>query len=204
MEEIILSHGAVFMGMMMEGELALITASIAVYEDYLSFPIVIVVALIATQLTDWFHFYIGRFAAENYLHKRPLLSRKLKKVNKWILRYPILVLFGYRFMYGFRTLLPVAIGLSSVSMARFAFFSLLSAIAWVGCYSFLGFYFGEIFQHFFSQYKGLEAYVLLGVIAIVSILFLSRIAYRLYWKKKIQQERKNHKDRLSSNVAASH
>ena len=177
---------AQFVGMMLEGEISLVAAAIAVYQGVLSMPGVIIVALIGTQLTDWSHFWIGKYAEKKILTRKPNLARKVHRVSQYIDKHPYFFLIVYRFIYGFRTVLPVAIGLSKISVAKFAVFSLLSTLLWACTYAALGYYFGEAIQPHIAWIKHHELQLLLGgVLLIVSAYLLHETVKRNKRKKEM-------------------
>ncbi len=191
---------ALFIGMLIEGELALLATAFAVHQVPMTIPLIILVATVAIQLTDWFHFWVGRFAAVKFLTKRPGLSRRVKRVSTWINRYPNLFLIIYRYIYGFRTVLPIAIGLSEISIYRFAIFSLISAIIWATSYTLLGYYLGETIIKHIAFVKQYEWYIIIGIILLIILLFLGRQAYRWHRGQKIKRLREEHRRSLEQQV----
>ncbi len=189
-----LAYLGVLTGTFLEGELTLISAAIAVHMGHIQMPGVILMAILGVQLTDWFHFLLGRYVGKKFLEGRPKTARKIKRVNRWIDRYPYRVLLSYRFMYGFRTVLPVAIGLSSISLSRFAVFSLLSAVLWACIYTALGYFLGSyILPHFqYLEHHSLEILLgLVGVAAIVALIRMIHLRRRLYRLRNRHQRNAN-------------
>jgi membrane protein DedA with SNARE-associated domain len=50
---------------------------------------------------------------------------------------------AYRFMYGFRVVLPLVFGMSEIPTRRFALFSLISTALWLSALGMLGSWLGE-------------------------------------------------------------
>ena len=175
---------AQFVGMLLEGEISLIAASIAVYQGILTMPGVLIVALIGTQLTDWSHFWMGKYAEKKILSKKPKLAQKVQRVSQYIDKYPYFFLVVYRFIYGFRTVLPIAIGLSKISKSTFAVFSLISTIIWACFYAALGYYFGETVQPHIAWIKHHELQLLIAGVLLIGIVYLSHETLKRYKRKK--------------------
>ena len=64
---------------------------------------------------DRFYFFIGRLKGKTFLHRRPSWETKVERVLNLFDRYRTLVVLGFRFMYGLRTVTPFAFGLSGNS-----------------------------------------------------------------------------------------
>jgi membrane protein DedA with SNARE-associated domain len=124
----IILYLTVFFGCFFEGETVLITSAFAAHRGYLKIFVVMVIALAAIQSWDWIWFIIGRKRGKRLLERLPKLNEKAKKIDYLLQKYPTPVLLGYRFLYGFRTAVPLAIGMSSISKQRFLTFSLINTI----------------------------------------------------------------------------
>lgn len=61
------------------------------------------------------------------------------------------LLFLYRFMYGFRIVLPLLFGLSNVPIAQFALYSLTSTIVWIFIFSLLSYFFSGLLLHLIQE-----------------------------------------------------
>lgn len=175
---------ALFLGTFLEGEATLIAAGFASHRKLLDPYIVAFVALMGVQATDWFHFLLGRYAGNRFLEKRPWLKLKLSKMNNYILRNPRMILFGYRFMYGTRTVLPPAIGMSGIPIRKFALFSLLGATCWSVIYTLLGYFAGHTMTLLFGEIKRYEWPVIISIL-ILGVIFLvyKRVKFKYHFSK---------------------
>jgi membrane protein DedA with SNARE-associated domain len=138
-----------------EGETALITSSFAAHRGYLEIFPVMVIALLATQSWDWLWFIVGRKKGRQFLEKRPKLNEKAEKIHNLLLKYPTPLLLGYRFLFGFRTAVPLVIGMSSIPVRRFLTFSLINTITWDLIFSSAGYFFGAFLA---ANWKRIEYY----------------------------------------------
>ncbi len=151
----IMLYSAVFLGCFFEGETSLITSSFAAHRGYLEIFIVMFIALAATQSWDWLWFTVGRRSGKRFLEKRPKLDQKVKRIDCLLRKNPTPVLLGYRFLFGFRTAVPLVIGMSSISKQKFLAFSLINTILWDILFSSVGYFFGAFLK---ANWKRIEDY----------------------------------------------
>jgi membrane protein DedA with SNARE-associated domain len=178
--QIIFIYLGILAGVCLEGEIVIIASSFAAHEGYLNIFLIIALSIIVTLSTDWFYFFLGRFKGRKVLEKRPKLRKHSSRINYYVEKYPTLILLSYRFLYGFRILTPLMIGMSRIRFAKFAVFSTFMTIVWVTVMSSIGYFFGNLFNGNMKEFKHIELYVFLGVFALwltfilVSILMQKR------------------------------
>ena len=112
------------------GFVGLMSAGVLSFMGKLDLTLSIAVAFIANFLGDMMLFYLARYHKHdvfNYLrqHRRKLaLSHLLmKKYGSW-------VIFIQKFVYGIKTLIPIAIGLSKYNLPRFTILNLSASLIW--------------------------------------------------------------------------
>ncbi len=171
----------VFTGCFFEGETSLTTSAFAAHRGYLEIFIVMLVALAATQSWDWIWFTIGRKKGKSLLAGKPGLREKSQKINRLLFKYPIPVLLFYRFFYGFRTAVPLAIGMSSITKKRFLFFSLLNTIIWDIMFSSLGYFFGAFLKANWKRIEHYEIEIMVSMVfvGVITGLYLMRRSKRM-------------------------
>ena len=167
----------VFLGVFFEGETTLTTASFAAHRGHLEIIIVMIIALVATQSWDWIWFFVGRKSGKSYLEKKPKLYKKVKKIDTLLTKNPVPVLLGYRFLYGFRTTVPLVIGMSSISKRKFFIFSLINTIIWDILFSSLGYYFGAFLKANWKRIEDFE-FEIMGSIIIAGVIVGFLLRYR--------------------------
>lgn len=87
--------------------------------------------------------------------KKAKLNQKVQKIDTILKKNPIPVLLGYRFLFGFRTAVPLVIGMSSISKRKFLTFSLINTILWDIMFSSVGYFFGAFLK---ANWKRIEDY----------------------------------------------
>ncbi len=170
---------AVVAGTFIEGEAALLAGAFMANQGYLTFVGVVLAAMAGSQITDWMYFLLGRTKGTQLLNKRPAWKQKTLKVNQFVEKYPIAILFLYRFMYGFRTVIPLVIGLSSISVWRFWLIGMLGTICWSLSFATLGFWLGKAVDQYLAQLNTYKWPLLVGAAVLVAF-----IAWGINWKKR--------------------
>ena len=122
------------------GFVALMGAGVLSYTGHMDLTTSLVVAFTANFLGDMMLFYMGRYHKKEVIaymhkHKRKLaLSHILmKKRGSW-------VIFLQKYVYGIKTLIPLAIGITKYDLKKFAILNLFASALWalvVGIGSFM-------------------------------------------------------------------
>jgi len=113
-------YWALLIGTFLEGETILIIGGFAAHRGYLSLTLVILAAFAGTLAGDQFFFFIGRKKGKAFLDKRPSWKPNIEKVHVLLDRYQTLLILGFRFLYGLRTVTPFVIGMSRVKTGNIA------------------------------------------------------------------------------------
>jgi membrane protein DedA with SNARE-associated domain len=160
----ILLYMVVFTGCFFEGETTLITSAYASHRGHLEILTVMILAIIASQAWDWIWFSIGRKRGNIFLAQKPKLQLKAKKVKSLLEKYPIPILLGYKFLFGFRTAVPLTIGMSSIKTRTFTILSLVNTVLWDILYSSLGYFFGVFLKANWKEIERFEFETLIGIV----------------------------------------
>lgn len=160
----LLLYSVVFTGCFFEGETTLITSAYASHRGHLEIAAVMILAVIASQCWDWMWFTIGRRKGNKFLAQKPKLQLKAKRIKGMLEKYPVPILLGYKFLFGFRTAVPLAIGMSSIKTRTFTIFSLINTILWDFLYSSLGYFFGVILKANLKEIEKYEFEILVGIV----------------------------------------
>ena len=79
-----------------------------------------------------------------------------------------ILLFVYRFMYGFRIVLPALFGVRGIPPWKFGLFSLIATSVWVAIFGTLGYYFSDWIM---QKVKGFQEYGWVGILLVVALVF---------------------------------
>jgi membrane protein DedA with SNARE-associated domain len=148
MEEFLYNYGylALAIGTFLEGETAILVASSLVHSGFFKGPYTVVFGFFGSFISDWLYFIIGKLNGRYFIEKRPALKEKLKPTQKFFRTHRLQILFSYRFLYGFRVLLPLLIGMSDVRPLQFLGYSLAAGLVWASIVSTVGYVAGQAFD----------------------------------------------------------
>lgn len=137
----------IFLWCILEGEMALILGGIFAHEGHVNLAMIVFVAGLGGFVGDQIYFYIGRYNKKYIQKKLKTQRRKFAVAHLLLQRFGWPIIFVQRYMYGFRTVIPMSIGITRYSSKKFAFINLLSAWVWAAITILLAWYFGgQIWQ----------------------------------------------------------
>jgi len=127
----------------LEGELGLVMAGIMSHTGDMFLPIALIVGALGGFVGDQIYFYIGRYN-KKYIHDKLRSQRRKFAIAHLLLKkYGWPLIFVQRYLYGMRTVIPMAIGLTKYSGRQFAIINFISALFWAGLTIIPAYYFGE-------------------------------------------------------------
>ena len=163
---------AVFVGAFLEGETILALAGLAAYRDYLDFRLVVLTALFAGFLGDQFYFFLGRYRGQAILARFPDFQERAHKFDAMLSRWHAPLIIGIRFMYGFRIVGPIMLGMGRVAAWKFVAYNFIGAAIWAPLIAGIGYKFGEVVETVLGNMKRYEIYVFGAVLLIGVIAFM--------------------------------
>lgn len=132
-----------FVWSIMEGETGLVMAGVLSHTGDMNLWLSIFVAGLGGFVGDQIYFYIGRFN-KKYIHKiMHKQRRKFALAHLLLKKYGWPVIFIQRYLYGMRTVIPMAIGLTRYSAKKFALINFISAMIWAAVTIIPAYIFGE-------------------------------------------------------------
>ena len=170
----------------LEGELGLVMAGIMSHTGDMFLPIALMVGAFGGFVGDQIYFYIGRFN-KKYIHDKLRSQRRKFAIAHLLLKkYGWPLIFVQRYMYGMRTVIPMAIGLTKYSSRDFAIINFVSAIFWAALTIIPAYYFGEELLKLLAWIKAHWYFAIPLVITIIgSISFMfNRIEKNLLEKRR--------------------
>jgi membrane protein DedA with SNARE-associated domain len=173
-------YAAITIGTFFEGETILILGGLAAHQGYLELPWVISCAFAGTLFGDQLYFYIGRIKGHSTLEKRPHWKSRSERVLRLLHKHQILLILGFRFLYGMRTITPFLIGVSRVSPTRFLILNIIGALVWATAIGILGYVFGQTLEILIGDIKKYELFIFLGLVVSGSLTWL---IYYLFSKR---------------------
>lgn len=157
-------YAALFIGALLEGETLLILAGFAAHQGHLQLHWVIGIALLGGFLGDQIYFWLGRRHGGWVLSHFPQLAPVFERTNSLIERYHEVLIVGVRFLYGLRTVGPMAFGMSAVPAWRFVLFNALGATIWAAGIGGAGYLFGQAMELWLHDLKRIEEVLLSAIL----------------------------------------
>ncbi|MFA6760808.1 MAG: DedA family protein [Sulfuricurvum sp.] len=171
-------YAVLFLWSVLEGELGLIMAGIMSHTGDMFLPFAIVVGGFGGFVGDQIYFYIGRFN-KKYIQKKINSHRtKFALAHLLLNKYGWPIIFAQRYMYGMRTITPMAIGLTKYSARQFAIINFISAMAWAAITIIPAYFFGE---HLLEGIKWIKAHWYFALPLLVAF-----VAFIIYNLKKLE------------------
>ena len=112
------------------GFLALMGAGVLSYTGHMDLATSMAVAFTANFIGDMVLFYLGRYNKKDvmaYMHRH---RRKLALSHILMKKHGSWVIFLQKYVYGIKTLIPLAIGLTKYSIKKFTILNLLASALW--------------------------------------------------------------------------
>ncbi len=128
------------------GMVAIIAAGVLSFMGKMDIKLSIMIAFIANTLGDSLLFYLSRYSKEEiypYIKKH---RRKIALCHLLMKQHGDKIVFIQKFIYGIKTLIPLAIGLTKYSFLKFNILNVISAFIWAILLGYGSYMFGDIFQ----------------------------------------------------------
>ena len=165
---------ALFLGTFFEGETILVLAGFLAFRGYMQLEYVIAVAFLGSYAGDQLWYFLGRRHGRKLLARKPRWQQMGDKALEHVRRRPDVWVLSFRFVYGLRTVMPVAIGLSGYPPLRYLILNGIGAIVWALALGFAAFHFGAVLEGMLGNLKRYELMVLGALLAIGGLLWLRR------------------------------
>ncbi len=152
------------------GFVALVVAAILSYGGELNIFITIIVAGTANFIGDQFLFTIAR---KNKAQAKKMMQKHRRKIamsHLLMRKYGTWVIFFQKYIYGIKTLIPLAMGLTKYDYKKFIFFNALATTLWALIVGVSSYMLGELVYTYIEEFKTYG-------LAIVAIILLTVFYY---------------------------
>lgn len=165
MEDLIRDWGyiALFLYSFGGGFVGLVFAGVLSYAGDLNIYISMLVAGTSNFLGDQFLFTLAR---KNKMYAKEMMGkygRKVALAHVMMRKYGSFVVFLQKYVYGIKTLIPLAMGLTKYSATRFIVFNILATFIWSIVVGYASFTAGEYILGAADEFK----YIGLGIVAVI-------------------------------------
>lgn len=194
MEQYLIEYGptlgyfVLLLGSFVEGESVVLTAGFFAFKEYLSLPVIILVAFLGSTAADQLSFFIGRIYGPGWIERKPALKAKADIAFRLLKKHNIWFIMGFRFVYGIRTISPFVIGASGINVKRFAILNIIAAAIWsvLSCCAgyLLGYFFADNIDYAIEQ-----AIKYQKITISIIVLGVAGVATYYYFKKRRSQKK---------------
>jgi membrane protein DedA with SNARE-associated domain len=157
---------AVFVGAFLEGETILALAGLAAYRGYLDFMLVTLIALFAGFIGDQFYFWLGRRKGQQILQRFPDAQARADRFDALLARWHAPLIVAIRFMYGFRIVGPVLLGMGRVPAWKFLVYNFIGAAIWAPLIAGLGYLFGNVVETLLDDLHNVEIWAFAAIVIV--------------------------------------
>ncbi|WP_313738414.1 DedA family protein [Pseudomonas sp.] len=184
---------ALFLGTFFEGETILVLAGFLAFRGYMDISWVVVVAFFGSYAGDQLWYFMGRRHGRAILARRPRWQAMGDKALDHIRRHPDIWVLSFRFVYGLRTVMPVAIGLSGYPPRRYLLLNGIGAAVWALALGAAAYHFGAILEGLLGNVKKYELWVL-GTLLVLGL--------GLWIRRYVRNQRAERAERAAAALAA--
>ncbi len=194
MEELLITwikeygYPILFVWSIAEGELGLVMAGLLAHTGDMNIPISIATAALGGFIGDQIYFYLGRYNKKYTLDFFRAHRRKVALAHLLLRKHGWPIIFVQRYMYGLRTIIPMAIGTTKYNNKQFALINILSAIVWASITIMLTWFFGETILHILKYIKSHWYVVAPIILSIVGLFYFYINKYSQPRKKGVINE----------------
>jgi len=147
------------------GFVGLIVAGVLSFAGDLNIYICIAVAATSNFLGDQFLFFLAR---KNKSYAKDMMKnygRKIALAHLMMRKYGSLVVFIQKYIYGIKTLIPLAMGLTKYSSLKFTIFNIFATIIWAVLVGYGSYTAGEYILSIADDFK----YIGIGIVIVIAL-----------------------------------
>ena len=153
------------------GMLALAIAGVFCANGTLDINLVIFVAIISNTIGDGFLFYIARNNKQYASDMMKKHERKIQLAHNMMEKYGWGAIILQKYIYGIKTLIPLAIGLTNYDIKKFMIFNLIGAIIWGLVVGLSAYFLGDVVTNSLEEYKTYGIVMLFIILGIITFFF---------------------------------
>ena len=176
------TYFAYFLAAFTGGEILIFPIILAVKLRASNIFLAMAVAFVGTLSRDWLLFLLFREKGRQLLLKIPRLKTKIGQAREIIDKNNMFVFLGYRFLFGLVIFIVIVLGLSGMSLRKFAAISLIGNTLFIICIGVFGYFYTEIMLEKIIWVHEHKAYYLLGFVILLGLYLLVKKAGELLVK----------------------
>lgn len=173
LEALVARYGllAILAGAGIEGEAVVITGGVLAQRGLLPIWGVAAAAAAGSCIVDQFWFWLSRRYRDSRWIRAATNRPSFARVLRWLERHPKALILSFRFIYGLRTVSPVAVGTSNIPSRIFVPLNIVAACIWGPIIAWAGYAFGSALDPWLHDIKSVLL-LAFGVLLIIPTLIL--------------------------------
>lgn len=160
------------------GYIGIVAAGILSSLGNMDIGISILIAFVGNAFGSSALTFLGRYQKKDILKYFSKHRRKLALVHVWMKKYGILLIFASKYLYGIKTIVPLAVGISKYNLKKYLIVNIISCGLWALIVGILAFVASEFIKHIFEKIDSVSYLmpVFLVIIALLVWLLLKKIS----------------------------
>ncbi|WP_180059708.1 DedA family protein [Acinetobacter sp. YH12128] len=114
-------------------------------------------------------------------------AQKFDRASQFIEHYPILTILFMRFAWGFRTILPIAVGVRAYPVWKYVLINLVACFIWAMLVAMIGFQISHYLHLFWAKMLPYHQDIYIVIAVILCIVFFRVLYTVLKWWRKHHQ-----------------
>lgn len=154
------------------GMVAILAAALLCASGALDIYLCVIIASVANFLGDEGLYYFAKFNRKQALPYFAKYRRKLALAQILFRRYGAWIILFKKYIYGLKTLVPIAIGFSKFNDIKFCVINAICAIIWALSLGLIGFFAGDLVNIISEKIGANNSLFLLALLAILGLIWL--------------------------------
>ena len=152
------------------GMVALIAAGLLAAHDKLDILLCIALAASANFIGDMLLFYFSRANKVAIMPKMRKFRRQFALAQILFKKHGAKIIIAKKYIYLLKTIIPMVVGVSKFSAAKFAVFNAIGAVIWAVLIGSVAFFAGEIISNLSDEFdQKIGVFIGLGAIFIIAV-----------------------------------
>jgi len=144
---------ALFLGAGLEGETVVMAGGVLAHQGLVWLPGAMAATAAGSFVADQLFFAAGRRFRDHRRVKAITAKPAFARAKAMLERHPTGFIVAFRFIYGIRTVSPIAIGTTDVPTRTFVILNAIAAVIWGILFSAIGYLFGNAVERVFDRLK---------------------------------------------------
>lgn len=181
------AYWLLYAGTIMEGETALLLASLAAHQGLIDLTWVIIIAFAGATTGDQISYQLFRRFGPAMVARNATLKRRTEKARRLLAGHPLKFIVLSRFFWGLRSACMLALAASDVPTRVFAPANLVACALWATVVGSLGYVFSGWVTRIVTTMDGLSGRapaILAGIVAFMVLIVLVRKAVLKFWRSR--------------------